>query len=446
MPKMLLTYFCLCDILYCAWLVVNFTPLQGGSLPPQSEVWSHVKGKVMRTHKLKIPFSPQLEELNSESASVWAECLELKDTWDYAHGYRTGVSLDYECELWMDKQLSKTQKLHSQSIQHVRWRFFKARKSYRELRKNGDTKAKPPYRDKLFQTTTWKKQAIRFEKDLFGKKLILSNGRRNRALCVSLPKKFDMKCAESNIAMIELVYDKGQYFLHFVYNIEKPVKSKVDGVVGVDIGEIHPIVSHDGVVTNIFNGWYIRSLYRLRNKVIASFGKKIDRCKRHSQRWWHLVKRKWRLIRAIDNQIMDGLHKHTTKFVKMYEERDIGTIVLGDLTGIRDNIDYGKRANQKLHQWAFGKITQLVTYKAKALGIKVEVIDESYTSQTCPKCGNRKKPTNRDYTCKCGFTYHRDGVGAINIRQKYLGHLGTPVAATMASPIGIRLKVRCCSV
>ena len=399
----------------------------------------------MRTHKLKIPFSEQLEELNAASASVWGECLRLKASWDYAHGYRTGGSLDYECELWMDKQLSKSQPLHSQSIQHVRWRFFKNRKGFRELRKNGDKRSKPPHRDKLFQTTTWKKQAIKFRKDLFGKRLSLSNGRCNKPLEVNLPKNFDIKYAESHIALVELVYDKGQYSLHFVYNVSKPVKSKSEGVVGVDIGEIHPMVSHDGVVTNIFNGRYIRSLYRLRNKVIASFGKKIDRCERHSQRWWHLVRRKWRLIRKIDNQIMDGLHKHTTKLVKLCEERGIGTIVLGDLTDIRENINYGKRANQKLHQWAFGKITQLITYKAKALGIKVEVIDESYTSQTCPSCGGRHKPNNREYKCKCGFTYHRDGVGAINIRQKYLGCLGNPVAATMASPIGIRLEVRCCS-
>ena len=399
----------------------------------------------MRTHKLKIPYSEQLEQLNASSASVWGECLSLKNSWDYAHGYSTGGSLDYECELWMDKQLSKSQPLHSQSIQHVRWRFFKNRKSFRELRKNGDKRAKPPYREKAFQTTTWKKQAIRFRNDLFGKKLSLSNGRGNKPLVVSLPKEFDIKYAESHIALVELVYDKGQYCLHFVYNVVKPVKSKLEGIVGVDIGEIHPMVSHDGVITNLFNGRYIRSLYRLRNKVIAAFGKKIDRCERHSHRWWHLVKRKWKRIKKIDNQIMDGLHKHTTKLVKLCESRGIGTIVLGNLTGIRENINYGKRANQKLHQWAFGKITQLITYKANALGIKVEVIDESYTSQTCPHCGNRKKATNRNYACKCGFTYYRDGVGAINIRQKYLGCLGVPVAAAMAPPVGIRLKGRCCS-
>lgn len=73
-------------------------------------------------------------------------------------------------------------------------------------------------------------------------------------------------------------------------------------------------------------------------------------------------------------------------------------------------------------------------------GIKVRQIDEAYTSQTCPKCGNRNKVNNRNYNCSCGFSYHRDGIGAINIRQKYLGHLGVPVVADMAPPLGFRLE------
>ena len=396
----------------------------------------------MRTRKLKMQYTQQLDTLNAATASVWRECLVFKEMWDYAHGYRTSGILDVPCELWMDKQLSKSQPLHSQSIQEVRRRYFKNRKGFREKRKNGDKKAKPPYRDKRFQTTTWKKSAIHFK----GNRLVLSNGQGNEPLKVRLPKNFDLKYAMAHIAVVELVYDKGQYTLHFVYgNREKPLKSDAEGIVGVDIGEIHPLVSHDGVDTVIFNGRYIRSLYRLRNKVIASYGKKIDRCKRHSKRWWYLVRRKWKRIRQIDNQIRDGLHKHTTQFVKMCEDANIATIVIGDLTGIREHIDYGRHANQKLHQWAFGKITQLISYKAKALGIKVEVIDEAYTSQTCPKCGNRKKPNNREYLCDCGFTYHRDGVGAINIRRKYLGCLGVPVVAAMAPPVGMRLECRRCS-
>ena len=292
-------------------------------------------------------------------------------------------------------------------------------------------------------TTRWLKSAITFAE----KCVELSMGKGRPKLRIPLPKNFDMSKAE-HIATIDLCYNHGQWTLHFSYRYETKPTETGGGIIGVDIGEIHPIVSHDGADTRIFNGRYIRSLYRLRNKVLAEFSRAISRCKRHSKRWWKLTRRKWKRIKKIDDQIKDALHKHTTKFLKYCQTIGIGRIILGDLTGIRENIDYGKRTNQKLHQWAFGKITDLITYKAKvSLGIKVEVIDEAYTSQTCPKCGNRKKPNNRNYTCNCGFQYHRDGVGAINIRQKYLGHLGDPVVADMGTPmkmtppLGFRLKV-----
>ena len=86
----------------------------------------------------------------------------------------------------------------------------------------------------------------------------LSNGQGNEPLYIALPKNFDVKYAIAHIAIVELVYDKGQYSLHFVYGIEKEtVKSDGEGVVGVDIGEIHPMVNHNGVDTIIFNGRYI---------------------------------------------------------------------------------------------------------------------------------------------------------------------------------------------
>ena len=391
--------------------------------------WVSCEGSIMRTYKLKLNISSGLETLNAQSASVWNECLKLKEMWDYTHGYSYTCKA---CELWMDKQLSKTQHLHSQSRQAVRERYFKSWEAFFALRKNGDAKAKPPHREKKYQTTTWKKSAIRVKDGV----LILSNGKDNQPLEIPIPDKVDI----SNIATISLIYDNGQYELHFTYKVDKPTPSESDGVCGVDIGEIHPIVRHDGVNTTIFNGRYIRSIYRLRNKVIASFDTRIDRCKKHSKQWWHVMRRKWKRIRTLDNQIRDGLHKHTTTFVNMCVDDGIGTTAIGNLTNIRDNIGYGKRANQKLHQWAFSKIINLKTYKAKAKGIDVKLIDESYTSQTYPQCLNRKKPTTRGYAGNCGFKYHRDGVGAINISKKYLDRFTDPVVASMATPVGIRLE------
>ena len=79
----------------------------------------------------------------------------------------------------MDKQLSKSQPL-SQSIQAVRERYFKNRKAYRALRKKYHCEA--PHKPKRFQTTTWKKSAIRFKETLLGKQVMLSNGKGNAPL------------------------------------------------------------------------------------------------------------------------------------------------------------------------------------------------------------------------------------------------------------------------
>ena len=402
-----------------------------------------------RTQTLKIEKQPIFSEINAASAAVWNACCYQMDMYQWHRGYphaHRDFYIGKDCEGWIDQKLSNPL-LHSQSRQAVRERYFKSWKSYSALKKSGSIqKPKPPNQRKNYMTTRWKKSAITFvECSLFGKRVQLSMAQGQPKLDIPLPKNFDMS-KSAHIATIDLCYNHGQWTLHFSYKYETETTETGEEVVGVDIGEIHPIVCHDGQDTHIYNGRYIRSLYRHRNKVLAEFSQTISRCKRHSKRWWRLTRRKWKRIRKIDNQIKDALHKQTTKFVEYCKTKRISTIILGDLTGIRRNIKYGKRANQKLHQWTFGKIAELITYKAKALGIKVKVIDEAYTSQTCPRCGNRKKPTNRNYTCSCGFKYHRDGVGAINIRQKYLGHFGVPVVAEMGSPrmtppLGFRLEV-----
>jgi len=75
--------------------------------------------------------------------------------------------------------------------------------------------------------------------------------------------------------------------------------------------------------------------------------------------------------------------------------------------------------------------------------MKVERIGESYTSQTCPSCENRKKPNGRNYHChECGFEYHRDGVGALNIRKKYLRNRSAVVGqmACPSAPVGVKYR------
>ena len=72
--------------------------------------------------------------------------------------------------------------------------------------------------------------------------------------------------------------------------------------------------------------------------------------------------------------------------------------------------------------------------KAELAGLKVKFVSEAYTSQmsTVWECNH------------CGFEYHRDGVGAINLWNKVSGFILSLVVGAMASPIGVRFNPHLC--
>jgi putative transposase len=59
----------------------------------------------------------------------------------------------------------------------------------------------------------------------------------------------------------------------------------------------------------------------------------------------------------------------------------------GDLTHLRQKIDYGEPLNQRLHAWPFAKIADWIEYKAQLRGIRIIKISQAYSSQTCHACG-----------------------------------------------------------
>src|SRR5258708_16233087 len=116
--------------------------------------------------------------------------------------------------------------------------------------------------------------------------------------------------------------------------------------------------------------------------------------------------------------------KQTSYLVNTLHREGVEKLVIGDVRTIRHGLDKGSKTNQKLHQWSFGSIRHKLTYKAERLGMQVVLQEEHHTSKTCPVCGHRRKskPKGRVFHCtnpKCGWTGHRDGVGAMHIRYTY---------------------------
>ena len=327
----------------------------------------------------------------------------------------------------------------SHSVQAIIDDYCGARRSFFRNRKTNPT-AKPPNKTRPFHTFTWRATGMIYQRG----KLRLSMGLARDPLYLKIHKKFHNVVP----AEVSLVYNRTtqHYEFHATYDTTpKKVKAKSGSAVAVDMGEIHPIVTFDGLTSEIYNGRAHRSKVRYREKSKASINRKLSRCQRYSRRWKKLKRAKNRTLAALAAQLRDMRHKITSRFVSSCHERKIETIVIGDIKHIRQSIKYGKKANEKLHQWAFSKIREMITYKARSVGIQVDIQDEAYTSQTCPSCGHRKKASRRTYHCsKCKWQGPRDVVGASNILTAYQGWLFNPVVGAVVSPTGIRYYPNLC--
>ena len=377
------------------------------------------------TKKIKVAPTEELDGLAHEAGRVYSKVVSLirkvkkkKGFWLSEKSVRNYMRL-------------RGYNLHSQTVQAIIRSYFDSLKSYfRVSQSNPD--AKPPKRTPKFYKVRWIQNGITFKDGV----IRLSNGKGNEPITL----KSDVKPV-----YVEMYFQQGSYYFSLVYKVHTPPKHDTGKFVAIDMGEIHPIVSHDGKHTIIYNGRWSRALRQYLNKFTASIQSKMDRCKQRSNRWYRLRGIKQKILTKLNAQIKDAEHKITSRFISDCLKVKVDTIVIGDLNGIRKRAKFSKKSNQKVHQWAYARLQAMIGYKAELVGIKVRYVSEAYTSQTCPQCGNRKKPTNRNYHCThCGFEYHRDGVGAINLWNKVSGGLIRPVVGAMASPIGVRFNPHLC--
>jgi putative transposase len=398
-----------------------------------------------QVRKLKLNKTEQLDLLARAAGELYSRT--LVSFWRTVRKKNVWLS-GYSMERW-----HTSNRLHAHSSDAIVQCFYASLKSWRARRKTAPN-SKPPKRRRWFFKLIWKSSAIKLKDS----KLILSNGKGNEPLIVTWqwdkPKIIELgwnkanlcyelracySCENSigNIQQLPISSQVSERVRKIGNRTMKPDKAeKSGGVCGCDLGEIHPMVFADGINTDIINGRLLRSKRQYQNKLKAKLANLIDKKKKGSNRRKRLIKSKQKQLARLSNQIKDIEHKLTSLSVSMLKKRGIQTLVIGDVRDIRQDLDYGKKANQKLHQWSFGSIRQKLNYKCNKVGIKTELISEEYTSQECLACRKRNKPKNRNYKCNCGFKFHRDGLGSNNIRAKYLGEV--PVVGLMASPSGVR--------
>ena len=229
----------------------------------------------------------------------------------------------------------------------------------------------------------------------------------------------------NKLCQVRIVPQATCYVVEVIYE-KKEVDLQLDksNVLSIDLGlnNLCTGISNVGVNPFIINGKIIKSFNRWYNKKMAKWMSFVgDRGTSKRLRWLNNRRNFW---------IEDKIHKASRWIINYCISNNIGSIVVGLNKGWKQNIELGKRNNQKFVEIPFSKLVDKITYKGKLVGINVQTTEESYTSkvdhlmfETLEKqdsyLGKRKK--RGLFQSSINKLINADVNGAIGIGRKVFG-------------------------
>ena len=227
---------------------------------------------------------------------------------------------------------------------------------------------------------------------------------------------------------IKPTYGGKQYEILFCY--EKPNENKQlnkNNYLSLDCGLDNLLTSYD--VNNkssfIIDGKPLKSVNHHYNKQKAKLQSEYERNKLKDKNTKRFIK----LSEYRKNYINNYLNQSVNKIVKYCINNNIGTIVIGDFKGIKQEINLGKKNNQNFVSIPFGILKRKLEAKCNYYGINYILQEESYTSK-CSSLDLEEIKKHENYLGKrikrglfktpSGVLIHADVNGSINILRKYI--------------------------
>jgi putative transposase len=289
----------------------------------------------------------------------------------------------------------------AQSAQQLIGDFCEAVESCRQLRKNGQLEARYPWRKPRYHDVVYTNQDARIRDD----RLILPHG-TSGTLRIRLP---DAVTLPGRLMEVRLSFGVAR----LVCDVPD-VPHHQQNVIGVDLGVNTLIAATDGAKVFLVSGRGVKAVIQWRNKTLADIQQAQSRKTKGSLRWKRLQRRKHQVLGKTRRQVRDATHKATHAIAEAFPG---ATCYVGEpFNEAAEHL--GRVQAQQVSTACTRKIIQQLDYKTSG----AITVDESYSSQTCPVCGERSKH-RRIYRCPhCGTMGPRDVVGAVNILS--LGHHG----------------------
>jgi putative transposase len=370
------------------------------------------------------------------AGDVWAAVLEL-NAWRRARQARPLVSYR---DLFRELAASGPGtfgELDSVGARSVLRNYSDAWFAAAKRRRGGDQRSRFPRRRRALMPLRWYHGTFTLE----GRRLRIPVARGRPSLWVRLDR--DLPYPPEQVRSVTLLYDAGRLWVDVTAEVPVacyPIGREPDPgrVAGVDLGIIHPyaVAGPEGDAL-LVSGRAIRAEHRMhladtkaRRKAVA---RRAPRPGQKGSRRWRHYRRRQRLAEARHRRrVRQAQHEAAKTVIAWAVARRIGILAVGDPRGVL-KLDAGRRHNQRTRDWRIGHLIAVLTDKAEAAGISLQLVDERGTSSACPACRSRiPKPPGRVLACPaCQFTGHRDLCAAVNIAARAGGGI------TPAIPAGV---------
>lgn len=235
---------------------------------------------------------------------------------------------------------------------------------------------------------------------------------------------FEIKTQQPQVDQVRIVPRSSHYVIEVIYTVTPQIEDlNSDHILALDLGIDNLVAlasNQPGFVPLLVNGRPLKSINHRYNRELARLQSALPAGQHTSKRIRHLTFKR--------NQRVDAyLHRVSRRIIDLMRLCGMGTLVIGKNVGWKQAVNLGKRTNQNFVQIPHARLIEMLTYKAELVGIKVMLVEESYTSK-CSFLDNEPIGKHEEYMGKRvtrglfvsgdGRKINADVNGAYNILRK----------------------------
>jgi IS605 OrfB family transposase len=181
------------------------------------------------------------------------------------------------------------------------------------------------------------------------------------------------------ICQVRLVPKCDFYVIEVIYNEPESTLEQIqkEAVASIDLGLNNLVAltsNQSGFTPLLINGRPLKSINQFYNKRKARLQTQLKGSRKSSPRIQRLTRCR--------NQKIDNYLHHTSRLIlDILIAKQIGALVIGKNAQWKTEIDLGKQTNQNFVSIPHARLIEMLEYKARLVGIKVIMQEESYTSR-----------------------------------------------------------------